>query len=107
MIQLFHQIIHYDLERIYHKMSINEKSKTIDKKIKQNKAQYGLDKQSPKQSSTLSLINVSGYEFLTGKDFVPEKDLLEKAATMKRFEYSSLGKKLKAQNDIAKKQSKS
>ena len=88
-------------------MSINEKSKTIDKKIKQNKAQYGLDKQSPKQSSTLSLINVSGYEFLTGKDFVPEKDLLEKAATMKRFEYSSLSKKLKAQNDIAKKQSKS
>ena len=88
-------------------MSINEKSKTIDKKIKQKKAQYGLDKQSPKQSSTLSLINVSGYEFLTGKDFVPEKDLLEKAATMKRFEYSSLGKKLKAQNDIAKKQSKS
>ena len=88
-------------------MSINEKSKTIDKKIKQNKAQYGLDKQSPKQSSALSLINVSGYEFLTGKDFVPEKDLLEKAATMKRFEYSSLGKKLKAQNDIAKKQSKS
>ena len=88
-------------------MSINEKSKTIDKKIKQNKAQYGLDKQSPKQSSTLSLINVSGYEFLTGKDFAPEKDLLEKAATMKRFEYSSLGKKLKAQNDIAKKQSKS
>ena len=87
-------------------MSINEKSKTIDKKIKQNKAQYGLDKQSPKQSSTLSLINVSGYEFLTGKDFVPEKDLLEKAATMKRFEYSSLGKKLNAQNDIAKKQSK-
>ena len=57
-------------------MSINEKSKTIGKKIKQNKAQYGLDKQSPKQSSTLSLINVSGYEFLTGKDFVPEKDLL-------------------------------
>ena len=103
MIQLFHQIIHSDLERTYHKISINEKSKTIDKKIKQNKAQYGLDKQSPK-ISTLSLINVSGYEFLTGKDFVQEKDLLEKAATMKRFEYSSSGKRLKAQNDIAKKQ---
>ena len=54
-------------------MSINEKSKTIDKKIKQNKAQYGLDKQSPKQSSTLSLINVSGYEFLTGKDLYQKK----------------------------------
>ena len=37
-------------------------------------------------------VNVSGYEFLTGKDVLPEKDLLEKAATMKRFEYLSLGK---------------
>ena len=26
---------------------------------------------------------------MTGKDVLPEKDLLEKAATMKRFEYSS------------------
>ena len=30
--------------------------------------------------------------------------MLEKAATIKRFEYSSLGKELKAQTDIAKKQ---
>ena len=48
--------------------------------------------------------NASKHEFLTGKDVLPEKDLLEKAATMKRFEYSPLGKELKAQTDIAKKQ---
>ena len=36
--------------------------------------------------------------------FSPEKDLLEKAAALKRFEYSPLGKELKAQTDIAKKQ---
>ena len=30
--------------------------------------------------------------------------MLEKAATTKRFEYSPLGKELKAQTDIAKKQ---
>ena len=36
--------------------------------------------------------------------FYPKKDLLEKAATMKRFEYSPLGKELKVQTDIAKKQ---
>ena len=35
---------------------------------------------------------------------LPEKDLLEEAATMKKFEYSSLGKELKAQTDITKKQ---
>ena len=40
-------------------------------------------------------------ELLTGKVVLPKNDLLEKAATMKRFEYSPLGKELKAQ--IAKK----
>ena len=46
--QLYHQIIHYDLERTYYKMSISEKIKAIDKKIKQNKAQYDLDRQNAK-----------------------------------------------------------
>ena len=54
--------------------------------------------------SALSSGNVSKYEFLTGKDVLPEKDLLEKAATMKRYEYFLLGKEVKAQTDIAKKQ---
>ena len=34
------------------------------------------------------------------KDILPEKDFLEKAATMERFEYLLLGKELKAQTDI-------
>ena len=40
---------------------------------------------------------------MTGKDVLPEKDLLKKAATFKRFEYSRLSKELKVQTDIAMK----
>ena len=41
---------------------------------------------------------------MTCKDILLEKDLLEKAATTKTFEYLPLGKELKAQTDIAKEQ---
>ena len=41
---------------------------------------------------------------MTSKDVLPEKDLLGKTAELKIFEYSLLGKELKAQTDIAKKQ---
>ena len=41
---------------------------------------------------------------MTGKDVLTEKDLLEKVAIMKRIDYSTLDKELKAQTDIAKKQ---
>ena len=51
-------------------------------------------------SLALSSRNVSKYEFLTGKYFLPEKNFQQK----KRFEYSPLGKELKVQTDIAKKQ---
>ena len=84
-------------------MSISEKIKTMKNKIEENKAQYDSDRQTAKFSA-LSSVNLSKYEFLTDKDVLPAKDLLEKAATMKRFEYSPLGKELKAQTDIAKKQ---
>ena len=40
---------------------------------------------------------------MTRKDVLTEKDLLEKAATMKRFECLPLSNELKAQTDIAKK----
>ena len=40
---------------------------------------------------------------MIGKDVLPEKDLLEKVTSMKRFEYPPLGKELKAQTDVAKK----
>ena len=84
-------------------MSISEKIKAINNKNEQNKAQYNLDRQTAKISAFLSG-NVSKFEFVTSKDVSPEKSLLEKAATTKRFEYSPLGKELKAQTDIAKKQ---
>ena len=53
--------------------------------------------------SALSSGNISKYEFLTSKDVLPERDLLEKDTTMKRFEYSPLRKELKTKTDIAKK----
>ena len=51
---------------------MNQKIKTIDNKIKQNKAQYNLNRQTTKISA-LSSGNVSKYEFLTSKDILPEK----------------------------------
>ena len=84
-------------------MSVSEKTKAINNKIEQNRAQYDLHRQTAKISA-LSSRNASKYEFLTSKHVLPEKDLLEKAATMKRFEYSALGKELKAQTGIAKEQ---
>ena len=50
--------------------------------------------------------NVCKYKFLTGEDVLLERDLLEKAATIKRSEYLPLGSELKKQTDIAKKQYK-
>ena len=41
---------------------------------------------------------------MTGKDVLTRKGLLGKAATMKRFEYSPLGKELKKQSSVATKQ---
>ena len=41
---------------------------------------------------------------MTGLDVLPEKELFEKAATIKRFEYSPLGKELKKQTSVAEKQ---
>ena len=62
MIQLYHWIIHYNLESTYHKMSISKKMKAINNKIEQNKAQYNL-----------SSGNVNKYKFLAAKDVLPEK----------------------------------
>ena len=50
----------------------------------------------------LSPGNVSKYGFLTCKYVFPEKALLEKAATIKRFDYSRLGSELERQTGIAK-----
>ena len=82
-------------------MNISDKIKESNNKIKQSKAQYGLDRQTAKISALSSGI-VSKQELLTCKDILSEKDLLE-TATLKRFQYSLLGKELKAQTNIAKK----
>ena len=86
-------------------MSISEKIKAINDKIEQNKAQHDLDRQTT-NISALSLGNISKYESLTGKDVLPEKGLLEKAATNKIFEYSTLDKGLQKQTSVAEKQYK-
>ena len=54
--------------------------------IGQNKYQYDFDRQFA-NISALSLGNVSKYELLTDKYVLPGKALLEKAVSMKRFEY--------------------
>ena len=84
-------------------MNISEKIKAINNEIKQNKVQYDLGRHTAKISA-LSSGNVSKYEFLTGKDVLPEKDLIGKAAALNKFEYSPLGKELKAQTSVAEKQ---
>ena len=58
-------------------MTVSDKIKTIDNKIEENKAQYDLDRQAT-NISALSLGSVNRYEFLTGKDVLREKDMLEK-----------------------------
>ena len=92
--------------RTYYKITVTEKIKTIDNKIGQNKAQYNLDRPTVKISA-LSWKNVTKYEFLTGKDVLAEKNLLEKTCCYNKMIWIfSLGKELKAQTDIAKDQYK-
>ena len=68
-------------------MNISKKIKTTGNRLEQNKPQYNLERQ-----TTFLSGNVSEYKVLTGKGVLLKKDLLQKAATMKRFEYSQLGK---------------
>ena len=42
---------------------------------------------------------------LTGEDVLPEKDLLEKAVALKRFEYVPLDKEVKPHTSVAENQS--
>ena len=53
-------------------MTTNTKSKTIDNKIKQKKAQYDLDRQTVKISAVSSK-NLRKYQLLTDEDVLPGK----------------------------------
>ena len=77
------------------KWALLRKSKLPITKLSKIKAQYDLDRQTAKRF-VLSSRNVSKYKIFTCKDVLPEKDSLEKTATMKRFEFSLLGKRLKS-----------
>ena len=68
------------------------------RKLKQLKTRWNKTKLN--MISALSSGNASKYEFLAGKDILPEKDMLG----IKRLGYFLLGKELKAQSDITKKQ---
>ena len=83
-------------------MTFSKKIETINNKIEQSKAQYNLDRQTAK-TSALPSGNVDKYEFLTGKDLLPEKNLLEKVATIKILEFLQLGSESKKQTSIAEK----
>ena len=77
--------------------------KRIDNKIDHSQHKYSLDMQIAKISK-LSFGNVGKYKFLIGEAILSGKELLEKGAIIKRFEYFPQGGKLKNQTDSAKNQ---
>ena len=68
-------------------MTLNEKVKILDDKIKANKVQYGLDREAANQAA-LSSGELEKYEYLTGEDLGYKSDVVQKV----KFEYSPLGK---------------
>ena len=68
-------------------MTVADQNKVLDRKMKQNEAQYDLDRKAAK-ISPLSSENLKKYEYLIGEDLGYETCVLEKA----KFEYSPLGK---------------
>ena len=68
-------------------MTITEQVKTLDEKIKANKAQYELDREAAKISALYSG-KLGKYEYLTGEDLGYKPYVVQKA----KFEYSPLDK---------------
>ena len=68
-------------------MLVTDQIKVLNRKIKQNEAQYDLDREAAKISA-LSFNNLDKYEYLTGEDLGLKPSTVEKA----KFEYSPLGK---------------
>ena len=67
-------------------MIITEQVKILDDKIRENKAQFDLDRQTAKISA-LSSDELEKYEYLTGENLGYKPDVVQKA----KFEYSTLG----------------
>ena len=68
-------------------MTVTDQIKILDRKIKQNQAQYDLDREAAKISA-LSSNNLDKYEYLTGEDLGLKPSTVEQA----KFEYSPLCK---------------
>ena len=68
-------------------MTVTDQIKILDKKIKQNEAQYDLDRKAAKISA-LSSNNLDKYEYLTGEDLNYKPSTVEQA----KFDYSPLSK---------------
>ena len=68
-------------------MTVTDQIKILNRKIKQNEAQYDLDRKAAKISA-LSSNNLDKYKYLTGEDLNLKPSTVEKA----KFKYSPLGK---------------
>ena len=78
-------------------MTLTDKLKILDEKIKANQAQYDLGREAAKISALSSKDLLGKYEYLTGEDLGHRPNTLEKT----KFEYSSLGAVL--DNSVIKK----
>ena len=68
-------------------MTVTDQIKILNRKIKQNKSQYDLDREAAKISA-LSSNNLNKYQLSTGADL----DLKPSTIEQTKFEYSPLGK---------------
>ena len=66
-------------------MTLTEQVKILDDKIKANKAQYELDRETAKLPA-LSIGKLEKYEYLTSEDLGYKADVIQKA----KFEYSPI-----------------
>ena len=80
-------------------MTVKDQLKILDRKIKQNKADYDLHRQNA-EISALSSGDLNKYEYLTNKDLGYKPDPIQKA----KFEYSPLGQVFNKELDSSEKQ---
>ena len=91
MMLRLHQIMLYDLEKIF--LTYN-KIMTINDQVKDEKLQYGINREAAKISA-LSSNKIGKYEYLTGEEILPsnQQQIIEQA----KFTYSPLGKAFEKQ----------
>ena len=68
-------------------MTVTDRLKIIDNKIKANRTQYDLGREAAKISALYSKDLLEKYDYLTGEDLGHRPSALEKT----KFEYSPLG----------------